>query len=215
MRLVATKQLFVSLATLLLFTNPASADLIQFTSFIDGAQSIAMPSIGDRNGTGSATLTLDTDTGILAFDISFEGLIADDIGGLAGAGLLVAHFHVGDRTTNGPIPVGLFDGSAGLAPGVMGTDMLGATSGRFFGSIDIFGLADQNGLLRNNVLAQDFFDAFLTDPGQDANVYINIHSFNNPAGEIRGQVVRVNEVAEPAGLALLGLALLGLARRRA
>jgi hypothetical protein len=40
--------------------------------------------------------------------------------------------------------------------------------------------------------------------------YINVHTANNGGGEIRGNIV----VPEPSGIALLGLGIIGLARRR-
>lgn len=209
--------------------TPALADSLFFTANIDGAQSIATNSTdpASRTGTGSATLELNIDTGQLFFDISFQGLVADDItpmNGLNGGGLLVAHFHVGDRTQNGPIPVGILDTGRDannmlipvLAPGVMGPGF-NVTSGRFTGIIDIFGLADANGNLRAGVSAQTFLNSFLVDVGQDTNVYINLHTFNNINGEIRGQVVRVAELPqapEPLGAGLLAFGLVALAWRR-
>src|SRR5262245_54325700 len=94
--------------------TPALADSLFFEATIDGAQSIATNSTdpASRTGTGFASLELNVDTGILFFDINFQGLVGTDITPMNpfnGFGLLVAHFHVGDRMTNGPIPVGILD----------------------------------------------------------------------------------------------------------
>jgi hypothetical protein len=239
-----TARTAVIAAALALFAaSPALADSLFFEATIDGAQSIATNSTdpASRTGTGFASLELNIDTGILLFDISFQGLVANDITPMnpfMGAGLLVAHFHVGDRVTNGPIPVGILDTARDasnvlipqLAPNVMGpgfTSMLaadgvtrvfsGATSGRFTGFVDIFGLADANGNLRAGVSAQSFLNSFLVDVGQDANAYINLHTFNNINGEIRGQIVRVaqpRQVPEPVGAGLLALGMAALAFRK-
>jgi hypothetical protein len=230
----------IASALALFAATPALADSVFFEAVIDGAQSIATNSTdpASRTGTGFASLELNTDTGILFFDITFQGLVGTDItpapaNPFNGFGLLVAHFHVGDRMTNGPIPVGILDTARDannmlipqLAPNVMGPGFanvngvfMGATSGRFTGFVDIFALADANGNLRAGVSAQTFLNSFLVDVGQDANVYINLHTFNNINGEIRGQVVRVaqpRQVPEPVtgGLFALGLAALAFRKR--
>jgi hypothetical protein len=234
----------IASALALFAASPALADSAFFEAVIDGAQSIATNSTdpASRTGTGFASLELNDDTGQLFFDISFQGLVAQDItpmNGLNGAGLLVAHFHVGDRVTNGPIPVGILDTARdannvlipSLAAGVMGpgfTSALaadgvtrvftGATSGRFTGIIDLASLADANGNLRAGVSLNAFLAAFDVPVGSDTGAYINLHTFNNINGEIRGQIVRVaqpRQVPEPVsgGLFALGLAALAFRKR--
>ena len=61
----------------------AHADLIEFTTEVDGAQAADCAGTGS-SGIGSGTLTLDTATGIVSFNITFSGL---------GSPESVAHVH--------------------------------------------------------------------------------------------------------------------------
>ena len=227
----------------LLLQSPVKAEVIQFSSSLDGNQSIAINStaLATRTGTGSGSVTFDTDTGDISLTLSFSGLIATDIttgtpginpdgtmtpmgtvsgNDLPGAGILLAHFHVGAPGVNGPIPIDLFT-QMGPAPGVVADFASGATAGSLSASFNLFDLAGDDGVLLNNVLLQGdgngcasnppsptcgFIDALL-----QGQTYFNIHTFNNPFGEIRGQINRVAVAPEPASLSLLGLALAGAA----
>jgi len=219
----------------------ARADILQFTSSLNGAQSVAINStaLATRTGTGSGSVFLDTDTGDISLTLSFTGLIPTDIttgpagtnpdgtptmtgvsgNDLAGAGILLAHFHVGAPGVNGPIPIDLFT-QMGPAPGVVADFGIGATSGTLtamFNLIDLAGGVD--GVLKAGVpLIGDavgcglnppsptcgFLDALISD-----QTYFNIHTLNNPFGEIRGQILLV-AAPEPAGIALLLLGVAGL-----
>lgn len=186
-----------------------------------------------RPGTGTAQVTFDPVTGDLSYDILFSGLQDMDItmgppdvnpdgstpapgtvnGNIFpnpafpfGAGLFLLHFHVGARGANGPIPIDII-AQTGPAIGVdtVSPDpIVGATTGRVTGRVNVFDLDGQagdmvnDGVLLNGVPVDGrgdgirnatctncgFIEAILTD-----NVYINIHTFNNPFGETRGQLV--------------------------
>jgi len=208
---------------------------IRLTASLDGVQSVAVNStaLETRPGTGTAEVTFDPVTGDLSYDISFQGLQADDItmgppdvnpdgstpapgtvnGNIFpnpnfpfGAGLFLLHFHVGARGANGPIPIDII-AATGPALGVQTVTpdpIFGATSGRVTGMVNIFDLDDKvgdmmkDGILLNGVPIDGrddgianatctncgFIEAILSN-----NVYINIHTFNNPFGETRGQLI--------------------------
>jgi len=117
------------------------------------------------------------------------------------------HIHDGDRGENGPVVFGIINPSVDPA--------------------DQFVENSLPGTLVEGEWDDPSLDAFVADllaltDGQDSGLYFNLHSANDPAGLIRGQVVAANSVTElapiplPAGLPLLAAALggLGLATRR-
>jgi hypothetical protein len=134
---------------------------------------------------------------------------------LMGGGLFLFHFHVGARGKNGPIPVDII-ARPGPVPGVV-TDpspLQGQAAGRVTGVFNINDIAAATivpgsnppmmkpaGILLNGVPVDgrddDIRDPFCLRCGfiegiLSGNAYLNIHTFNNPFGEIRGQL-------EPAG----------------
>lgn len=179
-------------ATVGLFSFPATATLISWHSALDEFQAGQLqagtsnpnndPLLPTSSGTGTGFGTYDTDTHIFTWNITVSGL---------GSAATVAHFHFGAP--------GVFRGPVRIeTPSLDIGALAGATSGSFSGS-------------------QDFDDPFT--PGLPAggvaqlasellagNWYINIHTRNFGAGEIRGQV----QIAEPATLGLLGLGVVGL-----
>ena len=132
--------------------------VFEFT--LDGAQEVPGP--GDPDGTGTAKLTINTDTPVPT--VSWEFTAQNILMPLTGA-----HIHSAPFGVAGPIVVDF--------------------SGQLTGS----GLADSD---LSNVVANP------------AGFYVNLHNADFPAGAIRGQI------PAPATLALVGIALTVVARRR-
>ena len=131
---------------------------------------------------------------------------------LPGGGLFLFHFHVGAPGKNGPIPVDII-ARPGPVPGVV-TDpspLQGQAAGRVTGTFNINDIAAATtvpgsnppvpkpaGILLNGVPLDGREDA-IRDPFclrcgfiegiLSGNAYLNIHTFNNPFGEIRGQLI--------------------------
>ena len=187
-------------AAIALAPLPAAADVVNWTSFLDEFQAGQLPA-GTSNpnddpsrpvssGTGTGFGTYDTVAHVLTWNFTIDGL---------GSPATLAHFHFGaPGVYRGPIRVE----TPSLDIGPPFGNLLGNTGGSFAGS-------------------QDFDDPFT--PGLPAggiaqlesellsgNWYINIHTRNFGAGEIRGQV----NIPEPASLALVGIGLAGLAAAR-
>lgn len=131
---------------------------------------------------------------------------------LAGGGLFLFHFHVGAPGKNGPIPVDIIAAN-GPVPGVVTVpsplqrQAAGSVTGTFnintiAASATVPGsnppVAKPVGILLNGVPLDgrndDIRDPFCLRCGfiegiLSGNAYLNIHTFNNPFGEIRGQLI--------------------------
>jgi predicted secreted protein with PEFG-CTERM motif len=124
-------------------TRPAYAETFECTTSLDGSQEV--PAV-ETDGTGTATLTFDSETRELGWEIEFS-----DLSGNATA----AHFHGAAASgSNAGVQVDIGDIS-GLDSPMNGTAVLSAVQAT----------------------------ALL-----DGEIYINIHTEENPDGEIRGQV---------------------------
>jgi hypothetical protein len=135
-------------------------------------------------GTGFGTVTFDDVTHLLSWDVTFSGLI--------GGAVNNAHFH-------GPTNPGDPAGPGIPSPVRVGIGAISGLDSPMIGSFDLDGLDDP---------AQKISDLLA------GLWYINIHTAQFPAGEIRGQVRQVTQVPEPTSLALLGLGLLVVASMR-
>ncbi len=131
---------------------------------------------------------------------------------LPGGGLFLFHFHVGAPGKNGPIPVDIIARN-GPVPGVttVPSPLQGQAAGSVTGTFNIFDIAASTtvpgsnppvakpaGILLNGVPVDgrddDIRDPFCLRCGfiegiLSGNAYLNIHTFNNPFGEIRGQLI--------------------------
>lgn len=156
--------------------SPVNASVI-FTSNLDGAQEV--PPVA-TTATGFATGELGGGPGafVFTYEITYSGL-GSVIAPIAGTG---GHIHLGALGTNGPI-VHVLDQIA--------FNYTGTTTGTILGEWRF----DDPSLGLTDSLAQSLLDG---------DLYINLHTQNFPAGEIRGQL---RAVPIPPTLALIGLCL--------
>ena len=112
---------------------------------------------------GTATVSLNAATQVVTYRIDVYNMPV---------GTTASHFHVGAVGVNGPVVVN-FTVAAGISNDFVISGTASAT--------DLTARAAQG---INSW--DDFVQALLL-----GNIYINVHSSNNPGGEIRGQVLRV------------------------
>ena len=125
------------------------------------------------NGTGTLDLKLDLNSQTLTFTLKFENL---------SSAVTQSHIHFGKVHTPGGVLV-FFCSNLASAPA--GTQPCPANGGTVTGTLTAANLLAVPG---QNVPANDFtaiVDALLTD-----SAYVNVHTVNFPAGEIRGQLTR-------------------------
>ena len=172
----------------------AHAAPVTFTAVLNGPSESP---VNASPGAGFATVIFDSALHTMSLSVTFSGLLGTTT---------ASHIHCCTAVAN--------IGTAGVAtqPPSFAGFPLGVTSGTY---VSLFNLT----------LASSFNPAFVTANGGTVagaetallagavanKSYFNIHTSAFPAGEIRGFLVQSRSVPEPGSLALLALALIGLA----
>jgi hypothetical protein len=184
----------VMVAALMLQAPAAHATPMTFVGNLSGANEIPPVS---TPGTGLATVILDPTAQTIQINATFSGLTSNDT---------AAHIHC-------CAPLGTNVGVATTLPAFPGFP-LGVTSGTY--SSVVFDLTQPTIYNPAFVALEGGLpqaEAALIAGIEGGQTYFNIHTMNNPGGEIRSQL---EPAVEPASLFLLGSALLGFGviRRR-
>lgn len=188
-----------------LITKPVIAATL-FQAVLNSDQEVAPGGATNSQATGVATLELNNAGTELAYSLTFFGV---DFSGLAPVAsptnpfdtATLLHFHQAPRGVNGPVVFGIFgpeqdldDRDVSFNPSDESTTVSG-----------IWDLDDPA-----NVSLSNFVPGLLaTAPGEDTELYFNLHSVNDPGGIIRGQIL-ASTVPEPSSsMSLFALASLG------
>ena len=140
------------------FINSASAQQ-QFTAELSG-----------KNKVPPVTTTA---TGIAMFTVSPDGTSLHYVLNVADmTGLMGAHIHAGTSTQNGPVVTALFNPSMAGHPG------------KVHGSLSKGNIRASN--LTGPLAGKELSDLILLI--KTGNTYVNVHTTQNPKGEIRGQL---------------------------
>jgi hypothetical protein len=153
----------VVFATLLLMSLPALAGGRPLTAELS-ADNEAPPVLVESDATGSAHVTLNQGQGEVCFEIEASGFTSD---------ILFAHIHIAPAGVPGPVVVTLFDPGV-PGPGDFGPGETLPADTEFFA--DCIEGVDE-----------DLIKAIRQNPD---GYYVNIHTLNNPGGEIRGQLTK-------------------------
>lgn len=198
-----TSLLAASAVAVSFLAAPAFATTLTFSTLVNGAQEVPAP-IAPSGAVGEATITVDTVAESFDFSLSVIGLDLTDLLDIPTVGPV--HLHRGAPGQTGPIvaPFGSLTGPDFSDDFPFVASAIGQISGFSLNVVDFtFG-------------ASADFASFLSDLSS-GNIYVNIHSLANPAGDIRGDFAGIAPVPLPASVLMLigGLAGMFSLRRRA
>lgn len=166
-------------------TQPAQAVVIAVDTSLDFFQEVMPSNPVPSDATGTASLRVDTDTGLYDLTLSVLGITQPELFDVGGSPV---HIHLAPAGANGPIVVNVG------ADGTFSDILDGATTVGFQLIVD-----------------DGAFTALIDDLLND-NLYYNVHTQDYQSGEIRGQIIVAEPMG--IGLFGIGLLGLGLMRRR-
>lgn len=193
-----------ALVALSLSAIPASADIIRWEATLTPDQEIAPPDITGFNPTGSATVQFDDVSNILGIDFSWSGLTGD---------ATAAHIHC--CVVSPP-------GNAGVVLGFWNPppDVARPPDGAYSNSWDLdvddpftAAFVTANGGTPLLAFVTGLMPALSAGMPGLGQAYFNIHTAQNSAGEIRGDIIPA-QVPEPASVLLLMSGVALACRRR-
>jgi hypothetical protein len=133
------------------------------------------------SGNGSFHLILNTSAQTATYSLTFADLTSD---------VTMAHIHFGEEHVPGGIMVWLCQTESEPSP-VEGTPFCPVAGGSVSGTITAASIVAIEG---QNVVAGDF--SALESALNNHAAYVNVHTVNFPAGEINGQALLVQPVAQ-------------------
>jgi hypothetical protein len=184
MRLERIEKLLLATTIVALSAGPALAQ--DFSARLNGFQELGAQNDESgailSSGRGTLDLTLDTKAGTIAYTLSYS-----NVGTTApGTGTVTqAHIHFGKEHVAGGVIVFL---CTNMGNGPAGTPACPQNGGTVSGTItagDVLGIAKQN------VSAGDF--SALERALTSRTAYANVHTTAYPAGEIRGQILALDD----------------------
>jgi hypothetical protein len=175
-----------------LLAGPAYASTLTFNVTLSSTNEVPPTS---SPATGTATIVLNTVAQTLNVDITYSNLTTSATG---------AHIHCCT-----PSPTTMNVGVATTVPAFPGFP-LGTTSGTYLGTLDLTSSASYNPAFVTLEGGVPQAEAALIAGLESNQTYLNIHTSQNPGGEIRAALL----TPEPATLLLSAAALAGLMIRR-